>query len=374
MASPRSARSTGPEGPKHRPVRSQSTRSPSVTPISWPETSFHAAVRSGSVSRIGTRVSVPTSGARAGVVDDVHSCPCCENRIAVGQPRYPSPPRIKIRTGSPFGSCGVRSSYRDDAVSSVGSSARRSAVRAGRRRRHSAKATPDTARRRERRHAPGAAKGHALQTEERAEDQRQREADRRREGEPHVGRRRNQPPRPSSPVTRARNATSASRIRRDGAASSGGTTRSTAAGRAPARCARNTPPSTVTMPGPDAKDPGSSRKVGARRRSRRPRAAAAPHRPRSSRSSGRGPSAPREPPCRPRTRRDRRVPRAFPGRRRSEGSTEGREHPHPAERAPGSLDTITTSASASTASAYASAGRIAARSAGAIAGAARTRS
>ena len=42
------------------------------------------------------------------VVDDVDLVPALENRIAVGQPRYPSPPRIRMRMGSFSKKRGVR--------------------------------------------------------------------------------------------------------------------------------------------------------------------------------------------------------------------------------------------------------------------------
>ena len=123
-------------------------------------------------------------------------------------------------------------------------------------------------------------------------------------------------------------------IRRDGAgASSGGTTRSTAAGRAPARCARNTPPSTVTMPGPDAKDPGSSRKgwsaTAIAPSAQQPHRIGRDHRvlqvgarqPRGNRRAVRGRGAIEE----------------FLGRSLEDADPRdqprGREHPHPAERA-----------------------------------------
>ncbi len=44
-----------------RSVVGQSVRSPSTTPISLPEISFHASARAGSEPRIGVRESLPAS-------------------------------------------------------------------------------------------------------------------------------------------------------------------------------------------------------------------------------------------------------------------------------------------------------------------------
>src|SRR5215208_7203847 len=70
--------------------------------ISLPEISRQASRRSVSEA-IGVSESVEScvcQRRREKLSTTDTSCPACENRIAVGQPRYPSPPRIRtLMTG-----------------------------------------------------------------------------------------------------------------------------------------------------------------------------------------------------------------------------------------------------------------------------------
>src|SRR5215208_7390217 len=74
---------------------------PTKVRMSLPETSFQASTRSAS-DPIGVSESVECwvcQRRREKLSTTETSCPRAENRIAVGQPRYPSPPRIRILMG-----------------------------------------------------------------------------------------------------------------------------------------------------------------------------------------------------------------------------------------------------------------------------------
>src|SRR5215218_3035743 len=72
---------------------------PTKVRISCPDTSFHASIRSAS-ERIGVSESVECwvcQRRREKLSTTETSWPRAEKRIAVGQPRYPSPPRMRTR-------------------------------------------------------------------------------------------------------------------------------------------------------------------------------------------------------------------------------------------------------------------------------------
>src|SRR3954454_3374109 len=95
-----------------RSRNSASSIAPTYDAIWFPDTSCHAAIRSSS-ARIGVSESVPwflCQVRREKLSTTETSWPRAEKRIAVGQPRYPSPPRMRTRMRG--GSVAARAAHR----------------------------------------------------------------------------------------------------------------------------------------------------------------------------------------------------------------------------------------------------------------------